>query len=24
LSLEDAENAVKLTVAAVQKIPKYF
>ena len=24
LSLEDAEKAVKLTVAAVQKIPKYF
>jgi endoglucanase len=24
LSLEDAENAVKLTVAAIQKIPKYF
>jgi len=24
LSLEDAENAVKLTVAAVQRIPKYF
>ncbi len=24
LSLKDAENAVKLTVAAVQKIPKYF
>jgi putative aminopeptidase FrvX len=24
LSLEDAENAVKLTVAAIQKIPKHF
>jgi len=24
LSLEDAENTVKLTVAALQKIPKYF
>jgi len=24
LSLKDAENAVKLTVAAIQKIPKYF
>lgn len=24
LSLEDAEKAVKLTVAAIQKIPKYF
>ena len=24
LSLEDAENAVRLTVAAIQKIPKYF
>jgi len=24
LNLEDAENAVKLTVAAVQRIPKYF
>ncbi|MEM3442693.1 MAG: M42 family metallopeptidase [Candidatus Bathyarchaeia archaeon] len=24
LSLEDAENAVKLTVAAIQNIPKYF
>jgi putative aminopeptidase FrvX len=24
LSLEDAENAVKLMVAAIQKIPKYF
>jgi len=24
LSLEDTENAVKLTVAAIQKIPKYF
>jgi endoglucanase len=24
LSLEDAEKTVKLTVAAVQKIPKYF
>ncbi|MEM3640589.1 MAG: M42 family peptidase, partial [Candidatus Bathyarchaeia archaeon] len=24
LSLKDVENAVKLTVAAVQKVPKYF
>jgi endoglucanase len=24
LSLEDAENAVKLTVAAIQKIPRHF
>jgi len=24
LSLEDAENAIKLTVVAIQKIPKYF
>jgi len=24
LSLKDVENAVKLTVAAIQKIPKYF